>query len=1303
MILKLVVSCLAGALTGWITNDVAVKMLFKKYFGFGGVIEKEYESFVKSISELVERDLVNHKTLKDEFSSDKFKEVLHEIVKIIFISKLPQISGHKQISEIAEIDKTADNIGKFIDSVQSPLLENILNVYRQKQLDSVVSSEQFDYIIDTNVQRIFDDLEKHTDILEEAIYEFCKTHSVGTLIPPRILRQFISNIKDIIKSLDFKKCDDDLNSFFYNFMDIIDIDNIISTLRDKIATVSFSDFINDKEYLSKAIIERAIEFLKSNEGKKLLEESGEIIIAEASNIDLKLSQMLPSNFNNSIEQFINNELPSILDNIVSFIKKHKDEVDELINNAVDIELDASVYGKIVNFIKDLFIDNLSRSNDIVGKIVREIQNYGDNSGTKITQDIITGIKQNSIGDLILEFRNSSFYNKSFLAELIQNNLELVTTVRDNNFLDSFLDNKIEDTFDNLISKVRSELLPNIWSEIKDSLIYNDFGLKKNIITQIDIAEEKSKNRMIADYFPRDKIAISFEKEQITQFLRSQRNQLSSISLESIIPPINRPFDWLDYWKNNKNIKLNKLYTYLQNDSIYTKIENGANSIIEVNLEKALTGNIAAMVKNELSKSDPSQIKDMVEDFMGKELKPINTLGAILGASAGTAYTGGLMFFYAPNQLVWVTPLVYSVTGVLTNHIALLMLFRPYKKKRYLPYFSPGVVTKKKPEFALNIADFIKDNMLNDESLKKLFKANKEKIKVDISSFLRQENYEVINSLIQDDSLLDSIADFTFSTFISLLDKKSYKIIQFIVDSIDDAREEHLDSIIPQIKKWVIKELYNINFTPKLLDFIAKKIEPQPLEEYEEFLYEISNSLCEKLLDIITSEMDSEKIKKWIRKQEDNYKKFIKNKSVKNLAGSEFVTSVSQEIVSKLIPYLQKEENFEPFWKYLQKQEFKSDTKLTDAFSGILPKLLKQNISFLIDKAVVKVGENRSRMKEQIQNDMGWIKRQAVGGYVSGIVDRIIDRDLPAFLNRKKGELGRIGENVLYNYTLKDVGIGENAINLSTLQKSIVLTITKPKTQASIEKLLKGFINVVADLKIKDILSFANIKKLDDLIKIFDPLIEESIDIISNAIATSKAPLTQEIKMLFKKIIQTLLFDVKVKSLLNRIDKEKFVNHLEKIVKGNEPLKKALSILLENLIYEVTKDGSFYNKEILNDDLITLLQNSIKENRDDFSSFVKPLIKDFFSSLNGMIEQGTKDEVIGYFIDSLLDAIEISFKEILVTIDLKKVIENEVNEMSPKEVEEMFYSFAGDYFKKIKKYGAFGGVFALGDLILKLFI
>ena len=64
-----------GAFSGYITNTYAVNMLFKEYtpLKLGGVVKKNKEKFIDEISSLVEKDIINGNTLKDNIESDDFK------------------------------------------------------------------------------------------------------------------------------------------------------------------------------------------------------------------------------------------------------------------------------------------------------------------------------------------------------------------------------------------------------------------------------------------------------------------------------------------------------------------------------------------------------------------------------------------------------------------------------------------------------------------------------------------------------------------------------------------------------------------------------------------------------------------------------------------------------------------------------------------------------------------------------------------------------------------------------------------------------------------------------------------------------------------------------------------------------------------------------------------------------------------------------------------------------------------------------------------------------------------------------
>ena len=74
----------AGGITGYVTNNYALNMLFREYtpLKLGGVIKKTKSEFIDAISELVERDLLSPSHLKNEF----LKEEALEEWNILFAS-----------------------------------------------------------------------------------------------------------------------------------------------------------------------------------------------------------------------------------------------------------------------------------------------------------------------------------------------------------------------------------------------------------------------------------------------------------------------------------------------------------------------------------------------------------------------------------------------------------------------------------------------------------------------------------------------------------------------------------------------------------------------------------------------------------------------------------------------------------------------------------------------------------------------------------------------------------------------------------------------------------------------------------------------------------------------------------------------------------------------------------------------------------------------------------------------------------------------------------------------------------------
>lgn len=106
----------SGGVAGYITNKYAVNMLFKEYtpLKLGGVIKKKKENFIEEISKLVERDMINSDTLKNQIITKNFNKHIEQISDTFLKRSLNSTLGHTKVCEIGDFSNTLIKNQEFI-------------------------------------------------------------------------------------------------------------------------------------------------------------------------------------------------------------------------------------------------------------------------------------------------------------------------------------------------------------------------------------------------------------------------------------------------------------------------------------------------------------------------------------------------------------------------------------------------------------------------------------------------------------------------------------------------------------------------------------------------------------------------------------------------------------------------------------------------------------------------------------------------------------------------------------------------------------------------------------------------------------------------------------------------------------------------------------------------------------------------------------------------------------------------------------------------------------------------------------
>lgn len=140
--MKILLFILIGGLIGWITNKLAIKMLFRpinphKFLGMNiqGVFPRRKDEIAKSLADIIENELLSKEALMDQLLNEEKVEQLKEKLKKVIVEKLaqaipPAISmfmGGDPSSVIEKyLDKHSDEIfNALLDEVKDASLDHI--------------------------------------------------------------------------------------------------------------------------------------------------------------------------------------------------------------------------------------------------------------------------------------------------------------------------------------------------------------------------------------------------------------------------------------------------------------------------------------------------------------------------------------------------------------------------------------------------------------------------------------------------------------------------------------------------------------------------------------------------------------------------------------------------------------------------------------------------------------------------------------------------------------------------------------------------------------------------------------------------------------------------------------------------------------------------------------------------------------------------------------------------------------------------------------------------------------------------
>lgn len=1370
MDIKPVIDVAGGAVTGFITNNYAVKMLFKKYGPFGGVLINTREQFIDNLSSLVERDIINNRTVETELNSYEFMRVFYQMVADILKVHLYNNSENITIDAVPGIRNTflnfmtfyQEHADKLIESILCALFDNIKteDVFSERQI-SVVAAKLWDICIN---ELMASDILKN--VLTELYYEYRQQcldffihHDIFKSISDNLLVR-TANLHEIMQNNCSKEIDDTLETIYQQLECQKVLENLENCVKQK---TLFEIFGRENVHnISKNILERILRLLKSEEGQKIINAFSNNIFEILKNINVSLFGLLDESLQIKLEEYMRRYMPSIIAKIIYWIKTNQLEVEGLINRAVDDVLgeESSGFfnfrGKAKKALKNAFYEDVAGKQEIVYKLIAFIESETDIDAVsvEITDKIIAYLKKTEISALLCNMEQRNILRAEYLTKLINNNLDKHVSKINIEIFDSFFANKLENILSFKLSSYFEDYIKNaLIKQIKADFLYSERGTK--IIRRevqsyiVDLANARlstilnpEDRRALAEYchhniqlhlhakrtewIQRFQTIIFNEvkDKKISYFIEPalQKKISSSISAKTLYY-IREQFDkqrtkplWAIYDGLNR-------YKSLPKDLTGLSIE-----LTTSNLHLLLEGKIKETVTANLSQLPDEKLQAMVEEFMGKELKPINLFGAILGAATGSLLyfgQGYLNSMQSPILNMGVNAGIYGLIGYITNVIALKMIFRPYKQQYILGMpvpFTPGVVTKQKPRFAASMAAFVDNSLLNAERARELFVARREAFESKLLCNISAENYKLLTRMMDSNKpilttgVLRLIVNFVQSNRILMTDyfegelkninlsKIDYVLLQ---QKINDRRQDYLKQS-ENIAADYIDELFR---STKSLGTVLPDLVKTTIYSG------IDNLMAEKIKQLAKFIDDDVQFERLIYQHNSTFEHFIEQ-TIFELLSLEQADNIKNTAANYIIAKLKSPKSHSVLLEWLEEKfaaEVSPDKRVEELFGGMLIQFLHQNASFIlkniVDYMLEEIRNNRSNLKHAVyrrfRDGADTVMKLAdavldIEETIYNVVDDLIDNKFPSYIERKHDELEELLSDFinikLARTKIYELGINLNAKNISDIVEKI---ITSPHIISTVDSISRNVVEQVLKLPIKDLLKVAAIHNLFDVYKIFEYEIMTFRSELSSNLIASRPILIELTEPFIQKVVDQTIFRIPVNQLtkgIERVDIDKSVNNIIWAISDSKAFCSYFEMYIKDVLEEIKykKLSEIADINILTSDILYTIDNMMNTayTNQAIETSLSNIVDVFNANINSIIADETKSYILKIIVKSVLDSLETHFHSMIAAVKINEITEREINRMSPNEIEDMFNSFAEPYFRKLESYGWFGGIIGL---------
>jgi len=755
--------------------------------------------------------------------------------------------------------------------------------------------------------------------------------------------------------------------------------------------------------------------------------------------------------------------------------------------------------------------------------------------------------------------------------------------------------------------------------------------------------------------------------------------------------------------------------------------------LKQNVHEIFTGHageylhIRPMVKEKVLSLDEDQLCEMMQKFMGNELRPLNILGGVLGATAGFFMSLLLPDNSLSLPVILLSILCYAVVGIGTNVLALHGLFRPYhiKERRHLSRLADsqslpartlyalycltgkipvlknlcylGYIPEKKEQIALGLAQFMANNFLQPKDLLPKVTFTKEMA----VKFLDQNRDGI--SKIMTDWMINKTKEDGWLT--NIFDHARPHMINGCLHADISGIVNHAVLSAGDIKNKPVSDYFNAAQAGDMcLSFLSRNAQHIPDYARNVFTNWYQVNLKDKETGVFLQHKDiPAKFYTWI--DQTIYQE--KWKDALSLSIEHFFIACSADSEKQILDL---------FESYPRRMVNGHREELLDFLLGLITNALKQYLANHEEKLVDKLNAQIEMMIDEMSESSG------VGGLATSMlgIRQLISK--------------------VYHRMFVDIPVAGEGEDEIIMEQNLVDVLADENREALLEKIGQMFDQHLFSMTIGDLEPFLFYDP-DNMDAAMHRYAVKLCNLVSSVISQSREwnekPLDTIVESLYQQAerktvgayvsffaldhIAGQLFDALSQAMLSACQREPLQNdfrecaeyiwksYIEIDLMGQylSPLFDYAGDRAAVLWYQLGEserfrkwmDGLFLPETV---PALSACLNEICENcfwSEDAEDEIYHLFIDFLKDAADMLAgQGDFSTVV----QTVLNVCNQMFSPeeekgavlVLAQIDFKTVIHNAVDDMGDAQIEQLFYGFAGQYFTSLKLSGALGAVFGI---------